>query len=154
MWCIPELDDEYISRMEDILNLYEKDICKEEPVVSLDEKSIQLLSEVKEPIPAKENGGIKKRDQHYIRKGTANIFCCVEPKAGKYYNYVTKNKKGPEFAKVINRIVNKYQKVKTIHLVMDNYSTHTLKSVTDFYGVKKGKELWDRFTIHFTPNHG
>ena len=33
MWCVAELDEEYIRRMEDVLKLYEKPLSEEEPVV-------------------------------------------------------------------------------------------------------------------------
>lgn len=37
---------------------------------------------------------------------------------------------------------------------MDNYKTHSLKSLTDYYGEEKGQEIWDRFEVHYTPKHG
>jgi hypothetical protein len=47
-----------------------------------------------------------------------------------------------------------YPQAKTIHLVMDNLNIHFRKSLTDFYGPKMGGEIWDRFTVHYTPKHG
>ena len=47
-----------------------------------------------------------------------------------------------------------YPEAETIHLVMDNLSSHTRKSLTDLYDVEFGKEIWDRFTVHYTPTHG
>ena len=38
MGCIAELDDEYIERMEDVLEAYEKSLSTQEPVVCVDEK--------------------------------------------------------------------------------------------------------------------
>jgi hypothetical protein len=153
MWCIPELTPEYIERMEDILDLYQLPYNEAEPVICIDEKPVQLLGEKKSPIPAQKPGEILKPDYEYIRCGTANVFCIVEPKGGNHFTYVTKNKKGPEFAKVLYRISKKYSLEDTIHLVMDNYSTHTKKSLTDFYGEEKGTEIWNRYTIHYTPVH-
>lgn len=151
MWCVAELDDEYIERMEEILSLYQKDYNEGAPVVCLDEKPVQLLEDLREAKQSTKR--IKKRDHHYRRKGTANVFCGVEPLQGRYYNYVTENKKSPEFAKVINRLSSLYTDAETIHLVVDNYSTHTKKAVTDFYGWEKGAEIWNRFTIHYTPKN-
>jgi len=37
MWCIAELDDEYIAAMEDVLELYERPLSAAEPVVCVDE---------------------------------------------------------------------------------------------------------------------
>ena len=46
-----------------------------------------------------------------------------------------------------------YPAAKTIHLAMDNLSTHSKKSLTDFYGDEVGTDIWDRFTVQYTPKH-
>lgn len=154
MWCIPELNDDYKKKMEDVLDVYEKPYNPKEPVVCFDEKPMQLLAETRKPIFAKKPGQITKQDSEYIRRGTANIFCAIEGKAGKHFTFVTKNRKGPEFAKVINKISKQYPAARTIHLVLDNLNTHREKSLINFYGGKRGKEIWRRFSIHYTPKHG
>jgi len=53
MWCIAELDDEYIEKMEDVLAVYEKPLAVNEPVVCVDEKSVTLHKDVREPLPMK-----------------------------------------------------------------------------------------------------
>jgi hypothetical protein len=152
MWCIPEINEEYIERMEDVLNLYKKEYSRKEPVVCLDEKTIQLLEDPVPVIPMKESAVIK-RDSKYKRKGTVNVYCVVEAKAGKHLTYVTGNKKGDEFAKLMNRIARVYRRSRKIHLVMDNYGTHSQKGLVEKYGEKKGKEIWGRFRIHYTPKN-
>ena len=47
-----------------------------------------------------------------------------------------------------------YPNARTIHRVMDNLSSHSRKSLTDLYDEEFGGEIWDRFTIHYTPTHG
>ena len=47
-----------------------------------------------------------------------------------------------------------FPKAETIHLVMDNLSSHHKKSLSDFYGKEMGHELWNCFTVHYTPKHG
>ena len=42
MWCVAELDEEYLRRMEDVLALYEKPWSEKEPVVCIDEKPVVL----------------------------------------------------------------------------------------------------------------
>jgi hypothetical protein len=37
---------------------------------------------------------------------------------------------------------------------MDHLNIHRRKSLTDFYGAEVGGEIWDRFTVHYTPTHG
>ncbi|HMD12992.1 MAG TPA: IS630 family transposase [Bacteroidota bacterium] len=153
MWCVAELNDEYIERMENILDLYEKPYDSEEPVICIDEKSVQLREDIYRPIPAKP-GKVKKVDAEYKRRGTVNIFAAIEPKCGRHGTYVTENRKSKEFAKVVSRIAIAYQDARTIHLVCDNLNTHNRKSLIDFYGIEKGSEIWSRFTVHYTPKHG
>ncbi len=47
-----------------------------------------------------------------------------------------------------------YPKAETIHVVMDNLEIHCRKSLADLYGAEMADEVWDRFTVHFTPKHG
>src|ERR1700733_15196133 len=129
MWCIPEITPEYARRMEDLLDLYARPVDPEAPVVCLDEKSVQLLSEIRPTIPMKRSGQVLKRDGEYVRRGTANIFCAVEPKAGRHMTKVTRRRKRGDFAKMLTFIESKYHQAKTIHLVLDNLNTHHLKSV-------------------------
>ena len=42
MWCVPRIDEEYRERMDDILDLYERPLNPEQPVVCLDEKPVVL----------------------------------------------------------------------------------------------------------------
>jgi hypothetical protein len=37
---------------------------------------------------------------------------------------------------------------------MDNLNIHRRKSLTDLLGEEVGGEVWDRFTIHYSPSHG
>ena len=46
------------------------------------------------------------------------------------------------------------QEATTIHLVLDNLHIHRRKSLTGLFGVEFGSEIWDRFTVHYTPTHG
>jgi hypothetical protein len=153
MWCVAELDEEYIAKMEDVLKIYERPYDPMEPVVCFDEKPIRLHDEVRPPRPAAP-GRIAKRDNEYKRCGTANVFCAVEPKAGQHFTWPTPNRSGPEFARVIADLVVHYPRARTIHLVLDNLSSHGLKMLTDHYGQRFGKALWRQLTVHYTPKHG
>jgi transposase len=153
MWCVAELDQEYIEKMEDVLAIYEKPYDPAEPVVCLDEKPVTLHADLRPPTPAAP-GQIAKRDNEYKRCGTANVFCAVEPKAGRHFTLPTPDRSAPEFARAMNTIVSGYPSVPTIHLVMDNLNIHGRKSLTDYFGEPKGQALWKRLTVHYTPKHG
>jgi transposase len=79
MGCVADVDDEYIEKMEDVLETYEQPYDSTQPVVCLDEKPITLHAEVRPASPAKP-GREARRDNEYQRCGTANVFCAVEPK--------------------------------------------------------------------------
>jgi len=153
MWCVPKLDGEYIERMEDVLNTLAKPLDPKEPVLALDERPVQLHGSSRPDIPMAP-GRPRRRDYEYVRRGTANVFCVVEPKAGRHLTHATKNRKGPRFAAAMKRIADAYPKARTIHVIMDNLSTHREKSLTDRWGFKYGRKLWSRFTVHYTPKHG
>jgi hypothetical protein len=153
MWCVAELSPEYIEKMEDVLAVYEKPYNAAEPVVCIDEKPVTLHAEVRPPIPMAP-GKIAKRDNEYERCGTANVFCAVEPKAGRHFTLPTPNRSAPEFAQALGRIVDQYPFARTIHLVMDNLNIHCRKTLTDYFGQQEGGYLWDRLTVHYTPTHG
>ena len=83
MWCIGEITQEYRHRMYELLTLYAKPLDSREPVVCIDEKSLQLLSHSRAPLPMSP-GVVAKHDYEYVRRGTSNLFVAVEPKAGQH----------------------------------------------------------------------
>jgi len=153
MWCVADLDEDYIAKMEDVLEVYERPYDCKQPVVCLDEKPVTLHADVRAPSPAMP-GREARRDNEYERRGTANVFCAVEPKAGRHFTFATPDRSAFEFAQVIFQLALKYPQAETIHLVLDNLNIHRRKSLTDLLGEEVGGEVWNSFTIHYTPTHG
>jgi transposase len=153
MWWVAQLDEEYITRMEDVLAVYEKPLSAQEPVVCVDEKPVALHQEVR-PGLALQPGRVARRDSEYQRCGTANVFCGVEPKAGRHFTKVTPSRSSPQFADYLLEVAVRYPEADTIHLVMDNLSSHTRKALVERFGRSAGDWLWNRFTVHYTPKHG
>lgn len=153
MWCVPELNDEYIQRMENVLDLLGRPLDPREPVVVLDERPVQLLDTLRTGRPASP-GKVARRDYEYRRCGTANIFCVVEPLAGRHFTHATRDRKRGSFARALRRVERAYPDARRIHLVMDNLNTHTKKSLTQTFGTREGLRLWRRFSVHYTPKHG
>jgi DDE superfamily endonuclease len=153
MWCIAEMTPEYVRKMEDVLEIYERPYEPSEPVVCLDEKPVTLHADVRPPQPAAP-GEIAKRDNEYQRCGTANVFCVVEPKAGQHFTWPTPDRSADQFAQVLFKLATHYPAATTIHLVMDNLNTHCRKSLANVYGEEFGDQIWGRFTVHHTPTHG
>src|SRR5207247_7467092 len=97
MWCVAELDDENIAKMEDVLAVYEKPYRSAEPVICLDEKPVALHADVRPCRPARP-GHIAKRDNEYTRCGNANILAVVEPKAGRLVACATTFRTAAQFS--------------------------------------------------------
>jgi DDE superfamily endonuclease len=76
-------------------------------VVCLDEKSVTLHADVCPTSPARP-GRETRRDNEYERCGTANMFCAVEPKAGRHFTFATPDRSGFEFALVAVRLALAY----------------------------------------------
>jgi hypothetical protein len=83
--------------MKDVLELYAKPHDPREPVVALDERPVVLRADARPGRPTRP-GKPRRRDYEYVRNGTANIFCIVEPKTGRHFTHATKNRKHPAFA--------------------------------------------------------
>src|SRR6185369_17275719 len=99
MWVVADLDDDYIAKMEDVLEVYERPYDPQQPLICLDEKPITLHADVRLATPAVP-GREARRDNEYKRCGTANVFCAVEPKAGRHFTFATPDRSGFEFARV------------------------------------------------------
>lgn len=154
MWCIPTITPEFVVRMEEILDLYQKPYDPQEPVICFDEKSKQLLKDTR-PIQRPKEKRLRHRDYEYERNGTRNIFVTVEPKGGHREVAVTNHRKKPDFAKEMKRIVelSRYRTAQVIHIVLDNLNTHFEKSFTETFGTKETKSIMDRIQFHYTPKH-
>ncbi len=153
MWCIGTLTEEYRQRMYDLLELYAKPLRRSEPVICVDEKSLQLLEHSRPPLPAAAHV-VAKTDYEYVRKGTTNLFVAVEPKAGRRTVSVTDHRGKKDFvAFTRNLLTRTYAKARRVHLVLDNLNTHFRKCFDDELGPTRAARLLRRVRFHHTPKH-
>lgn len=139
--------------MEEVLALYEQPHDPEEPVVCLDEKSLQLLAHAREPLTLKV-GTPRREDYEYVRHGTRNIFVAVEPKAGMRQVGVTPRRKKKDFARFVKTILDgPYRHARLVHLVLDNLNTHNATSFQETFGMQEAERLLKRIRFHHTPKH-
>jgi len=68
MWVVADLDDDYITKMEDVLEVYERPYDPQEPVICVDEKLITLHADLRPASPAVP-GREARRDNEYERRG-------------------------------------------------------------------------------------
>lgn len=153
MWCIGALTEEYRQRMYALLELYARPMRQAEPVICIDEKSLQLIAHSRQPLPMARHSPTKQ-DYEYVRHGTTNLFVAVEPKAGRRIVEVTAKRGKTDFvAFVRDLLTNAYAKARRVHLVLDNLNTHFRKSFDDVMGKRAAAKLLRRVQFHYTPKH-
>ncbi len=140
--------------MEDVLEVYKRPHDPLRPVVALDEKPVQILSDTRQPIPC-EPGSPAKQDHEYKRNGTANIFCAVEPLGNFRRLELTQRRTKLDFAAFVKDLVDtRYKDAQKIVLVMDNLNTHSPASFYDAFAPEEARRLTEKLEIHHTPKHG
>jgi len=140
--------------MEDVLGVYARPYDKLFPVVCMDESSIQLIGEVRTPIPAAPGHPVLMDDE-YVRNGVASIFLEVEPLGGKRKVAITEHRRRTEWAEFIREMVEeRYADAEKVVLVMDNLNTHKTASLYHTFSPEVARRLASRLEIHYTPKHG
>ena len=153
MWCIGTLSEEYRQRMYALLELYARPLSRAEPVICIDEKSLQLLGHSRTPLRMTQ-GACTKHDYEYTRNGTTNLFVAVEPKAGQRIVSVTQHRGKLDFVTFVGELLtHTYAKARRVHLVLDNLNTHFRKCFDDVLGTRAAKKLLRRVEFHYTPKH-
>jgi transposase len=153
MWCIPQVDAEYVARMEDVLDLYAEAPDPKRPVVCFDESPTQLIGEVREPIPA-EPGQIERYDCEYKRNGTANLFVFLDIHRPWRKVKVTDSRAAVDFAACMRDLTDVcFPKAERIRVVLDNLSTHFPGSLYQAFPAAEARRVLRRLEFHYVPKH-
>jgi transposase len=131
MWCIPQVDGEYVARMEDVLDLYAEAPDAKRPVVCFDESPVQLIGEVRQPIPAR-SGRLERYDYEYRRNGTVNLFVLLDVHRPWRKVKLTERRAAKDYAKCMRDLVDiHYPDAETIRVVQDNFRPPDIASFYD-----------------------
>jgi len=140
--------------MEDILDLYQRPFNSDIPLICMDEQPIQLINEVRTPLPAGQNC-VERYDYEYQRNGTANVFMFTEPLDGWRKVSVRQKKKKEDWATEIRDLLEiDYPDAEKVILVCDNLNTHTIGALYAAFKPEDAFRLLKRLEIHYTPKHG
>lgn len=149
-WVISKFDEEFIAKMENILNLYELAYNKSEPVICFDERPCQLIENIVLPLPMKP-GKPKRVDYNYKRNGTCCLLVAFEPLTAFRMVQVVKQRTKIEYAQFMKKVCDQYTHTTKIHLVQDNLNTHTKGAFYKAFEPEQAFELAQKFQFHFTP---
>ena len=153
MWCIPKVDGEYVARMEDVLDLYAETPDPDRPVVCFDESPVQLIGEVRQPIPA-EPGRLERYDCEYRRNGTVNLFVCIDVHRSWRKVKITGRRAAEDYAQCMRELVDvHYPDAACIRVVQDNLSTHSAGSLYEAFAPAEARRILKRLEFHYTPKH-
>jgi transposase len=140
--------------MEDVLEVYRRPYDARVPVVTIDEKSKQLLGHTREPLAGRP-GSAAKQDYEYERKGTCNAFMVFEPLVGWREVKITARRAKTDWAELMREVSDvHYPNAERIVVVMDNLNTHSLASLYEAFEPEEAWRLAQRFEVHYTPKHG
>ena len=150
----PEQNAEFVARMEDVLEVYQRPYDAKRPVVCLDEQPTQLVGETRRPIPVRP-GQPARYDYEYERLGSATNFMLTEPLGGWRKVNVRETKTAIDLAEEIRELLDvDYPDAETVVLVWDNLNTHTPASLYKAFEPAEARRLLQRLEIHYTPKHG
>jgi transposase len=153
MWCIPEINAEYVARMEDVLQLYAERPDPRRPVVCFDETPRQLIGEARVPIPA-EPGKPRRVDYEYVRNGTANVFMFIDVNRPWRCAKVTDQRTCIDFAECMRDLVDiHYPEADRVRVVLDNLSAHSAGALYQRFAPAEARRILNRLEFHFTPKH-
>ena len=140
--------------MEDVLEVYTRPEDPDYPLVCMDETNKQLLSDVRDPLPA-QAGQPQRVDYEYKREGVADLFMFFEPLLGKRFVKVTDQRTRKDWAQAMKELADyQYPLAKKIVVVMDNLNTHSPASFYETFEPQEARRLIERFEFHYTPKHG
>jgi len=137
-------DVRFLEKLTDVVGLYlnppEKAL-----VLCVDEKSqIQALDRTQPGLPLKK-GRCGTMTHDYKRNGTTTLFAALEMVQGKVIGQCYARHRHQEFLKFLKRLNTEFPVELKLHMVLDNYGTHTHPKVRDWLA------RHPRFVLHFIP---
>ena len=137
-------DKRFVEKLTDVVGIY-LDPPDKALVLCVDEKSqVQALDRTQPGLPLKK-GRCGTMTHDYKRNGTTCLFAALNVLEGTVIGSCYPRHRNIEFLKFLRKISRETPKKLDLHLILDNYGTHTHPNV------KKWLEKHPRFHLHFTP---
>jgi transposase len=137
-------DPDFVKKLRDVVGVYLHPPDKA-LVFCVDEKpQVQALDRTEPVLPLRK--GIPARQTHdYIRHGTTNLFAALNVLDGTVVARCAPRKRHAEFLAFLNQLHRAVPKRREIHLILDNYGTHTHPKVEEWFATHP------RYHRHFVP---
>lgn len=139
-------DEFFVEKVRDVVGLY-MNKPDNAVVLCVDEKSqIQALERL-QPVLPMVFGQLNRKTPGYLRHGTTTLFAALDITTGKVIGKCYPKHRAIEFKKFLNTINRSVPKHLDIHIIMDNYATHSTPEIQRWLACHK------RFHFHFTPTY-
>ena len=147
-WKTTIWDDEAVARALKILWYYEriKSLWQcGEVLLAVDEKpNLQVLERHIQPMQGA--GQIERQEFTYERHGTLTLLVGLTVSNGHMWSACLSKNDGENFRPAFRRLLHPYSWAQRIHVIMDNWSSHTSEDTTEFLA-----DLSPRVHVMFTP---
>jgi hypothetical protein len=140
--------------MEVVLDLYSSQHSEEEPLIAMDEASVQLQGHLYEPIERQPNQD-KKEDYHYTREGVQALFMFFDPNRGWRRVSNRDSRTRIDWAEEVRQLLDEdYPNARKVKLLSDNLNTHNIASLYEAFPAPEAHRLARKLEIYHTPRNG
>jgi transposase len=139
-------DDFFVEKVRDVVGLYMSP-PDNAVVLCVDEKSQIQALERRQPVLPMVLGTPERITHQYLRHGTTTLFAALDIATGRVIADCHPRHRAVEFRKFLNTIKKNVPTDIDVHLVMDNYATHSTPEI------KRWLKRNPRFHFHFVPTY-
>jgi transposase len=145
-WLTRRADPAFFTKAAEVCHLYLH--CPDASVVvCVDEKTAIAARSRKHPDQPARPGRIARREFEYVRHGTVSIIAALDVHSGQVHTERIGRNNSDTFIDFLTRLDQRVDPTLTIHLVLDNGSSHTSKATRTWL------REHPRFQPHYTPAH-
>jgi transposase len=145
-WLNRPDDPPFFARAQQICHLYQH-IPDDSVLLSVDEKTGIQAKSRKHPTRAARPGRPARREFEYVRHGTVSLMAAMNVATGTVHPKIINRNDSATFIEFLTELDQAIPKHLTIHLVMDNGSSHTSKATRAWLTAHP------RFHVTYTPKH-
>ena len=150
----PDEDAAFVAAMERVLEVYPRPEDPRHPVVAMDERPVQLLKDIRSPVPVKP-GRIARIDYEYKRIDVVSAFLFTNALQGWRRVSVRQRRTAVDSAEEVKHLLDEvYPDVERVTLVCDNLNTHKIASLYKAFPADEALRLSSRLEVVYTPKHG
>lgn len=139
-------DPLFVEKVRDVVGLY-LDPPSNALVLCVDEKTQVQALERSQPVLPMRPGRLERRTHDYYRHGTLALFAALNVATGKILSATKPKHRTKEFLNFLRQIEREVPTDLDVHIILDNYATHTTEAVEDWLAKHS------RWKLHFTPTH-